>query len=153
MPRIRAVVFDMDGIMFNTEDLFHLTGHEVIRRRGKVAKPEMFHRMMGRRAQDAFTAMIEVMELSDTIPQLQAESESVFDQLLEQQLATMPGLFEILQVIEERLLPKGVATSSERRYMERLLNRFELLPRFHTTLTAEDVRNGKPHPEIYLKAA
>jgi HAD superfamily hydrolase (TIGR01509 family) len=135
MSRIRAVVFDMDGIMFNTEDLFHLTGHEVIRRRGKVAKPEMFHRMMGRRAQEAFTAMIEVMELS------------------EQRLDTMPGLFELLAVIEGKQLPKGVATSSERRYLERLLNRFELLPRFHTTLTAEDVTQGKPHPEIYLKAA
>lgn len=153
MTRIRAVVFDMDGIMFNTEDLFHLTGHELMRRRGKVATPELFHRMMGRRAQEAFTAMIEVMELTDTIPELQVESESVFDALVEQQLDTMPGLFELLDLIDQQQLPKAVATSSERRYLERLLNRFELLPRFNATFTAEDVRHGKPHPEIYLTAA
>jgi HAD superfamily hydrolase (TIGR01509 family) len=50
-------------------------------------------------------------------------------------------------------MPKGVATSSARRYLETILQRFNLLERFHFTLTAEDVTHGKPHPEIYLKAA
>ncbi|MCA9079563.1 MAG: HAD family phosphatase [Planctomycetaceae bacterium] len=153
MPTIRAVVFDMDGIMFNTEDLFHETGHELIRRRGKVATPEMFQRMMGRRAKEAFAAMIDVMQLSDTIPQLQVESEAIFDALIEQQLATMPGLFEVIELIEAKQLPKAVATSSDRRYLERCLRPFNLLPRFDTTITAEDVTHGKPHPEIYLTAA
>jgi HAD superfamily hydrolase (TIGR01509 family) len=50
-------------------------------------------------------------------------------------------------------LVNGVATSSGRLYLEEILNRFDLLPRFHLTLAAEDVTHGKPHPEIYLKAA
>ncbi|MCA9089777.1 MAG: HAD family phosphatase [Planctomycetaceae bacterium] len=153
MAVIRAVVFDMDGIMFNTEDLFHETGHELMRRRGKQATPKMFHRMMGRRAEEAFAAMIDEMQLVETIPELQVESEAIFDALVEQQLATMPGLFEVLTTIEERQFPKAVATSSDRRYLERLLGQFNLLPRFTTTLTAEDVTQGKPHPEIYLTAA
>ncbi|MCA9044145.1 MAG: HAD-IA family hydrolase [Planctomycetaceae bacterium] len=153
MTLIRAVVFDMDGIMFNTEDLFHLTGHELMRRRGKVATPELFHAMMGRRAHDAFTAMINMMQLTETIPELQEESEAIFDDLLSKHLDTMPGLHELLDTIEQQNIPKGVATSSDRRYLERLLNQFDLLPRFDMTLTAEDVTQGKPHPEIYLTAA
>ncbi|MEZ5941972.1 MAG: HAD-IA family hydrolase [Planctomycetaceae bacterium] len=153
MTVIRAVVFDMDGIMFNTEDLFHLTGHELMRRRGKVATPELFHAMMGRRAHDAFTAMINMMQLTETIPELQEESEAIFDDLLSKHLDTMPGLHELLDTIERQDIPKGVATSSDRRYLERLLNQFDLLPRFDMTLTAEDVTQGKPHPEIYLTAA
>ncbi|MCA9033301.1 MAG: HAD-IA family hydrolase [Planctomycetaceae bacterium] len=153
MAVIRAVVFDMDGIMFNTEDLFHLTGHELMRRRGKVATPELFHAMMGRRAHDAFTAMINMMQLTETIPELQEESEAIFDDLLSKHLDTMPGLHELLETIEQQDIPKGVATSSDRRYLERLLNQFDLLPRFDMTLTAEDVTQGKPHPEIYLTAA
>ena len=65
----------------------------------------------------------------------------------------MPGLFELLTHIEERGLPKGVATSSRRPYIESLLVHFKLMDRFHVTLTAEDVTRGKPHPEIYLTAA
>jgi HAD superfamily hydrolase (TIGR01509 family) len=47
----------------------------------------------------------------------------------------------------------AIATSSSRRYLTALLQKFELLDRFAFTLTAEDVVHGKPHPEIYLTAA
>jgi len=150
---IRAVVFDLDGLMVNTEEVFHLTGHELLRRRGKVATQELFNAMMGRRAREAFAAMIDMMQLSDSIDDLQDESESIFDGLLETKLRTMPGLLELLDHIESRDMPKGVATSSDRVYMERMLGHFDLLHRFPMRLTAEDVTHGKPNPEIYLTAA
>jgi len=146
-------VFDLDGLMVNTEEVFHLTGHELLRRRGKVATQELFNAMMGRRAREAFAAMIEMAELTDTIDDLQDESESIFDGLLETKLRTMPGLLELLDHLETRSMPKGVATSSDRVYMERMLGHFDLLHRFPMRLTAEDVTHGKPNPEIYLKAA
>jgi HAD superfamily hydrolase (TIGR01509 family) len=65
----------------------------------------------------------------------------------------MPGLLELLDMIEDLGIPKAVATSSPRDYMENLLGQFNLLTRFSETLTAEDVTSGKPHPEIYLKAS
>ncbi|WP_437202373.1 HAD family hydrolase [Planctomicrobium sp. SH664] len=153
LPRIEAVVFDLDGLMFNTEDVFHLTGTELMRRRGKLATPELFHKMMGRRAHEAFQAMIDHMELADTIELLTVESSEIFDGLLDHHLAPMPGLFELLQHIEDHQLPKAVATSSDRDYATKILDRYGLLPRFQALLTAEDVSHGKPHPEIYLKAA
>lgn len=152
-PPVRAVVFDMDGLMFNTELVFNATGTELLRRRGKTPHPELFARMMGRRAPDAFAAMIELMELTETFEQLREESEAIFAGLLEDFLAPMPGLFTLLDRIEAAGLPKGVATSSSRRYLEEMLGRFELLHRFDMTLGAEDVTHGKPHPEIYLTAA
>jgi HAD superfamily hydrolase (TIGR01509 family) len=84
---------------------------------------------------------------------LQVESEEIFNELLEEHLRPMPGLMELLDLLEERQVPKAVATSSHRPYLQRLLGRFGLLDRFDFTLTAEDVTHGKPHPEIYLKAA
>jgi len=150
---IRAVVFDMDGLMFNTEEIFHATGTELVRRRGKTITQEVFNAMMGRQAHDAFQAMIDLMELDDSIPVLQEESDAIFMSLLDGMLAPMPGLFELLDAIESRGLPKAVATSSGRNYMTQLLERFDLHDRFVHTLTAEDITNGKPHPEIYLTAA
>jgi HAD superfamily hydrolase (TIGR01509 family) len=97
--------------------------------------------------------MIEMMELTESFEELLEESVVIFEELLEEHLQPMPGLFELLERIEARGLPKGVATSSRRHYLEDMLGRFGLLERFHTTLTAEDVTHGKPHPEIYLKAA
>lgn len=152
-PPIRAVVFDLDGLMFNTEEVYLLTGTEMLRRRGKTPAPDLFDRMMGRRPAEALQIMIELMDLTDTVEQLQQETDEVFYPMLDAHLRPMPGLFELLEHIEARSLPKGVATSSRRHYVEDMLGRFELLARFHTTLTAEDVTHGKPHPEIYLKAA
>src|SRR5690606_28645194 len=126
---------------------------ELLHRRGLVASRELFLRMMGRRAPEAFAAMMEMYSLTEPMEVLAAESESIFFGLLDSYLKPMPGLMELLTLIEERGLPKAVATSSPRRYLHGLLTRFELLERFPVTLTAEDVTNGKPHPEIYLKAA
>lgn len=150
---IRAVVFDMDGLMFNTEEVFNQSGSELLKRRGLTPPPELFHSMMGRRAAEAFQVMIDMMGLQESIEDLQAESEAIFDSLLDDILAPMPGLLELLDVIEARSLPKAVATSSHRDYLSDILGRFNLLDRFHHTFTAEDVTHGKPHPEIYLTAA
>jgi HAD superfamily hydrolase (TIGR01509 family) len=152
-PVIRAVVFDLDGLMFNTEELFHHAGHELLRRRGLAMTHELLTQMMGRRPHEAFTVLVDTLGLSETIEELLAESVVIFNEYRAERLAPMPGLFEMLAAIERRGLPKGVATSSPRRYLEEILGQFSLLDRFHLTLTAEDVTHGKPHPEIYLTAA
>jgi len=152
-PIIKAVTFDLDGILVNTEEIFHLTGTELLRRRGKQPTQELFNAMMGRRAQESFSNMIRLMNLTETVDELAAESGEIFDSFLEEKLETMPGVLDVLTMIESRGLPKALATSSDRNYVRRILGRFDLLDRFHHFLTAEDVTHGKPHPEIYLKAA
>jgi HAD superfamily hydrolase (TIGR01509 family) len=150
---IKAVVFDLDGLMFNTEDIFNEVGRIVLDRRGKTMTRELLQQMMGRRAPEALGIMIAFHELADTVQGLIDETRALFTELAVDRLAPMPGLHNLLDRIESRGLLKGVATSSGRAYLEEILNRFELLPRFHVTLAAEDVTHGKPHPEIYLTAA
>src|SRR5579872_1749072 len=151
--RIRAVVFDLDGLMFNTEDIFNEVGRTVLARRGKEMTRELLSQMMGRRAPESLGLMIEFHALRDTVADLIDETRVLFAELAGERLAPMPGLYALLEHIETRGLAKGVATSSGRRYLEEILNRFDLLARFHMTLAAEDVTHGKAHPEIYLTAA
>jgi pseudouridine 5'-phosphatase len=150
---IKAVVFDLDGLMFNTEEVFHEAGVELMRRRGQEMTDELFTLLMGRRAEEGYPLLVERAGLSDDPLELWAESRDIFLDMLEGQLAPMPGLFELLDHIEHSGLPKGVATSSDRDYLHGILRQFEIHDRFHMTLTAEDVTQGKPHPEIYIKAA
>lgn len=153
MSPIRAVCFDLDGLMFNTEVIFNEVGHELLRRRDCLMTPELITAMMGRRAHEAIQIMIDTHSLPETPEALIDESQVLFFELAQNRLEPMPGLHELLGVIETQNLPKGVATSSARPYLEKILNRFEMLPRFSSILTAEDVTHGKPHPEIYLKSA
>lgn len=149
----RAVVFDLDGLMFNTEELYQQVGTELLRRRGKLFTPELLDQMMGRRQPVALQIMIDWHGLIDTIEVLAAESEQIFAKILETQLALMPGLADLLTALEAANIPKGIATSSGRRFADRVLRAFDLAGRFKFILTAEDVIEGKPHPEIYLTAA
>lgn len=152
MP-IQAVVFDLDGLMFNTEDVFDLAGDELLRRRGLRMTDEIRNQMLGRRPHEAFRNLLDLTGMRESIEDLITESWGIFSALLDEHLQPMPGLFELLAHLEARTLPKGVATSSPRAYMEGILGRFDLLPRFPLTLTSEDVERGKPQPDIYLKAA
>ena len=95
----------------------------------------------------------QMVTLNGWVNSCRTYNDQLFIDMLDEHLAPMPGLFELLDHIERSGLPKGVATSSDRRYLRRILSRYEILERFHMTLTAEDVTEGKPHPEIYLKAA
>ncbi|MEK6235583.1 MAG: HAD-IA family hydrolase, partial [Planctomycetales bacterium] len=67
--------------------------------------------------------------------------------------APMPGVLALLDRLEQSGVPKAVTTSSGKEFTAGVLGRFDLAPRFQFQLCAEDVENGKPNPEIYLKAA
>ncbi len=150
---IRAVVFDLDGLMLNTEDIFDIAGRKLLERRGLEMTDQIHHAMLGRRPAEAFNALKSLTGIQDDLTDLMLETKELFCSIAEHHLATMPGLHEILDIVEQRKLPRAVATSSPRAYMTDLLTRFDLLHRFSVTLTAEDVTYGKPHPEIYLTAA
>ena len=148
-----AVVFDLDGLMFNTEDIYLQVGSEVLRRRNKQFTPELVDAMMGLRPAQAIARMIEWHDLTDTVEQIEKESRDIFTPLLDTQLAPMPGLIALLDAIESADIPKAIATSSSRRFAEEVLGRFDLIERFAFLLSAEDVHRGKPDPEIYQLAA
>jgi HAD superfamily hydrolase (TIGR01509 family) len=150
---IRAVVFDLDGLMFNTEDLYDQTGSEVLRRRGCEFTSVLRQKMMGRPGRDALRIMIEMHGLDDTVEQLQKESEQIFRSLLDTDLAPMPGLLDLLDRLEAVGRPKAIATSSRREIVDRMLAQFDFPPRFEFVLTSDDVTQGKPHPEVFLTAA
>lgn len=150
---IAAVVFDLDGLMFNTEDLYREALRHLVARRGHEYSQELYDAMMGRPAAVALRILIDRLRLTDTVEQLASESLTMVLELMAREAAPMPGLLALLDALEQHGLPKAIATSSNRFFLERLLGQFDLAERFAFTLTAEDVTHGKPHPEIYLTAA
>jgi HAD superfamily hydrolase (TIGR01509 family) len=150
---MRAVVFDMDGLMFNSEDVYTLVGVELLRRRGGEFTEELKNLIMGMQPRMAFTAIIEHCRLDDTWQEMAAESNRLFLSLMEGRLATMPGLMELLDALERAGTPKAIGTSSSRELVEACLRPFDLKRRFEFVLAAEDIVCGKPNPEIYLTAA
>ena len=148
-----AVVFDLDGLMFNTEELYQDVGSELLRRRDREFTKELLGQMMGRPGRISLQIMIDWHSLEATVDELERETDEIFVDILATRLAPMPGLLALLNALEQANVPKAIATSSRRAFVETVLGRFDLEPRFRFILSAEDVIDGKPHPEIYLKTA
>lgn len=150
---LRAVVFDLDGLMFNTEDLYDMVGEGILSRRGHHYTPELKRRMMGLPGRVSLQIMIDAHGLDATVEQLQDETDEIFAEILPVHLQPMPGLLELLNSLDAASIPKAIATSSRRAYTQTVLAQFDLETRFEFLLTSEDVSEGKPHPEIYQTAA
>ena len=153
MTKIKAVAFDMDGLMFNTEDIYDEVGQIVLSKRGKDFTNDLKLKMMGLPHWAAFAVMKTECQLEDSIEVLEQEANEAFARLLPEKIEMLPGLEKLLDHLEAEKIPKAIATSSVLRFAKLALDRFDLIPRFEFVLTAEDVTEGKPHPEIYLTAA
>ena len=151
--RLRAVTFDLDGLMFNTEELYQEVDGEILARRGKDFPVALCDRMMGRKASEALQIMIDWHQLEDTPEQLAVEIADLFAQVLPRSLAPMPGLLPLLEALERASIPKAIATSSGLAFVDQVLGQFSLKPRFEFVLTGEDILHGKPEPDVYLLAA
>lgn len=152
--RFHAVIFDMDGLMFDTEDLFFKVADQFMIDHGGRFTEAMMANMIGRRAEDAGKVFHSLGGLTHrSVEEIMSDVKTRFYQRMLSDSNTMPGLIELLGHINKLAIPKAVATSSGRNHAEKLIGHHGLLPEFHFLVTSEDVTKGKPDPEIYFKAA
>jgi HAD superfamily hydrolase (TIGR01509 family) len=151
--RFRAVVFDLDGLMFDTEDLFAKVIADMLAARSKPYMPEVMRAMIGRRAVDAGEEFRRITGLDEPTETLMAEARARFNADVDTAVHPTAGLFALLDHLRAAGLPAAVATSSRRAYADRLLVRHGVADRFAFVLASEDVTRGKPDPEIYQTAA
>jgi HAD superfamily hydrolase (TIGR01509 family) len=151
--KIRAVVFDLDGLMFDTEALFFRVSSDALAARSKSFTPEIMQAMIGRRSIEGAQALKTLAGLEEPVEVLLAEVRERFYALMDSAVHPTPGLFVLLDHLRRRALPLAVATSSRRSYADRLLVRHGVRDRFDFVLASEDVTLGKPDPEIYRFAA
>ena len=150
---IRGVAFDMDGLIVNTEDLYTEVASILLGRRQRAFTSQLKSQMMGLPGPQAFAVMIQEHGLEDSPQQLAEESDAIFVDLLPAKLRTLPGLEQLLEHIDDRRLPRCIATSSTRHFAERVLQIVGMPGRFDFIVTAADVPRGKPAPDIYVEAA
>lgn len=150
---LRAVAFDMDGLMFDTEDVYWKAADALLGRRGHAYTQELCNAVMGRPPQYCFELFKETYALPEDWRELQRESEDLFLDFLEEGYSMMPGLPRLLDFLDTKGIPMGICTSSAPRVVTTVLRRDRLAERFGFVLTSEDITRGKPDPEIYLKAA
>lgn len=151
--KIQAVAFDMDGLMFNSEDVYFETGTRLMREYGAEYTQELSLSLMGCAPRETFQKMIEWNLLNVGWEELQQKSNRIFLSIVRDTLRPMKGLMTLLDFLDENHIPKAVCTSSCREIVGEMLPIFDLERRFDFIITSDELTHGKPHPEIYLLAA
>ncbi len=151
----QAAIFDMDGLLLDTESLW---GESMMR----VA---LHHHIEVTMPQLRFTTGLRIYEVTDYWKKkfpwgTTASSEKVADDILDDIIASakingrvMPGVHQCLDWMQKNGLKIGLATSSPMRMLQDLVSHFGLISYFDATLSADTAKYGKPHPEVYLQCA
>lgn len=152
LPNIKAIIFDLDGTLVNTEPLHCEAWLSVLEKRGYHYDQDWFRQWIGKADRFLAQGVIDEHDL-DIVPRvLQKEKESLFHQLTEKETQTFPGLTELLNQLKGQL-PMAIATNSSRRDAEKIFIPTQLNQWMDAVVTADDVEQLKPDPSMYLLAA
>jgi len=154
LPRpVKAVVFDMDGLLVDTETVVFRAMQYAAAGIGGEMPFATFQRMVG--LQHAHSDLILVEHFGDglDLKAWQAAVSAHFREALGAGIALKAGVVEILDQLDVLGLPRAIATSSSLESVRLSLGPHSLVDRFHALVTRDVQTKGKPHPEPFLKAA
>jgi beta-phosphoglucomutase len=152
--RIRAVVFDMDGLMLDTEPLYRAAWKRACAEFGHTLSDAAYTRLIGRVRADAEQLLSEEFGPDFHLNAFRTASRRHEQATLEAGPVTKkPGLDDLIAFLESRRVLKAVATSTEHKIARNLLHRTDLLGRFDAVVGGDEVANGKPSPDLFRLAA
>ena len=149
---VKAVLFDLDGVIFNTEDLAHHV-FSSLSERYHYQFTELDHRnILGSAEVYWSTYMVDRLDSGLSADQFAELFWKELGMCTEKNLKLMPSVLDCFTSIDSLGLKKCLVTSSRRDYVLKLLNKFEILDEFVYIVTSDDYQIGKPDPEPYLLA-
>lgn len=151
---MRAVIFDMDGVLADTEPVHYAAAKEVLGAAGHQHTWEQNHEFFGRTTKDMFLTLEKRLGLGTTLEALMAAYHAAVLRRIEAgPLTIAPGAAALIDELHRRNLPVGLASSSHREWVHATLGALGLRGKFHVMVSGDQVRIGKPDPEIYLLCA
>jgi beta-phosphoglucomutase family hydrolase len=149
----RAVIFDMDGVLIDSGAHHRDAWRALLRELGHDLGEDFWRLTIGRPAEEAVGLLLGRRLERHEAAELAERKRAHYARLAARGLLAIPGAAAFVETLVGRQVPRAVATSASRRDVETLLAEVGLRRHFDVVVTAEDVRWGKPNPEVYLRAA
>ncbi len=147
----KAVIFDMDGVIVDSEPAYWKAEEELAREYDKEVSVETLLKMMGRPAIESMKIFANDLAIKDSPDILHKKRDERYIKIIETELKPMDGVTEVLKGLKSNGLKMAVATAASKELLEIQLSKIGILNDFDFLLSGSDIKNGKPHPEIYLK--
>ena len=149
---IEAVVFDLDGVLLDSEEMWDRVREELARERGGRWHDRAQRDMMGMSSTEWSRYMADVIGLPEPPEEINREVVRRLTELYREELPAIPGAREAVERLAARW-PLGLASSSNRELIDLALELLGVEHLFTATVSSEEVAHGKPAPDVYLEAA
>jgi HAD superfamily hydrolase (TIGR01509 family) len=150
---IRAILFDFDGLLADSEPLQKAAWRAYLQQHGHRLEDSLVERMFGLRLRESAELVRAELGLPFAVEQIMAERDAIFLDSLRGTLQPMPGAHAIVASMREYGLRIALATSGHRRYVPLALAELGLSEAFDVIVTGDSVARGKPAPDIFVRAA
>ena len=149
---VQAVVFDLDGVLLDSEQVWDEIREKLVRERGGTWTDTAQRDMMGMSSPEWSRYMHDTLGLAEPPAEINAEVVRRMQDRYGRELPLLPGAVEAVRRLAAEW-PLGLATSSNRPVIETVLDAAALRPYFAATVSSEEVAAGKPAPDVYVEAA
>ena len=152
--RVQAVIFDMDGLMLDTEPIYYTAWKLAVADCGYQFDEEWYSKFVGRSNDDCDLMMLEIFGSDYPVAKCRELRDRHWrQQILDNSIPLKPGLVELLDFLEALDLPKAIATASLRSEAALSITASGIGPRFVHSTAGDEVPNNKPAPDIYIESA
>ena len=151
-----GVLFDWDGVIIDSHDQHRLAFYQVAAELGKPFSDELFAKCFGLRNQSILGPLLGWVDPEDTarISELADHKERIYRDILKQTgIDPLPGVVDLLEELAAHAVPCSVGSSTPFENIRTIMEITGLGRYFAAVTASEDVRNGKPDPEVFLLAA
>jgi sugar-phosphatase len=153
MTNFEAIIFDMDGLLIDSEPLWAVAERAIVEQYGHEYDEEFQKSLVGMGMDDFVTGMSEFYQF--TVPHAQAKKDILgkMQSLIPDNALAQAGARELVQFVHENNLPRAVASSSALSIIHTAMHSMGWQNVITTLCSGEEVQNGKPAPDVYLLAA
>lgn len=146
-------IFDMDGVIVNTEPLYKKMNIDFLLQHNALISDEEYNQFIGISATTMWNYLREKYHLPfTTLELITIEKQAKFDVLDKSELKPIDGIIDLLDMLKSKNYNIAIASSSMRKNIELIIYKKNLNKYFDHIVSGEDVQNGKPSPDIFLKA-
>jgi len=147
---MKAIIFDMDGLMVDSERLYQQAQVEITRQFNKTLPEKIRLTMMGRKPLESMKIFVDALDIPTDAEKLLEMRNDIMRVKYKNDLVPLPGLAHIIDAFYGKL-KLAISTGAQEEFLDIVVDRLGIRNKFDVLQASDEIEQGKPHPEIYLR--